>query len=676
MPRWAVSPASSRASGFPAWRAQSGAKSPPRSRGTSVPPRRLQTWTCGRGAAGTGRDAGAPGGGARTTRGEPRTGRPIAQLEPDAPVPYSKEAAGGGVSRAASGAPRSRTPIAPLLETPAPTLDRVPVPRASAARASPPAPRANPFWAWFTGGNALTRIGVVIMFFGVAFLLKYFAEHFTVSIELRLAAVAGFASRADRARAAPCGSAPGATVFRCRAPVRASSISRSMPRSGSTACCPRRRRSCCWSVVAALTIGACRARRFAAARGVGDRRRIPRAGARRQRRRPFAAVRLLCRAERRDLRARLVQVLARAQRRGLRLHVRAGLGVGARVLRCRRITRSCSRSWRCSSFSMWGSRSSTCGARRRTTRDPVDGLLVFGVPLAGFALQAALVHEYRSRRRVERGRDRGVLCRSLRGDAQARGARISAPRPRVCCAGGHFCDGRDSVRVRRSLHGRDLGGRGGRRVLDRRAAERAASRAPSLSWSRSAPGILFAISASPDGGDSLFANAYFAGAMLIAAAGLVTACIADRAASVLGAGERALTPAVFGWGVLWWLAAGSVELVRHLPRAEEPHAVLAWVTASVALALVASRWLAWPRLAGAALVLLPAMAVVAYFDFELNRTTLEMYGWIVWPCAWIVHWRALCRGRADARRRDRREIRSGRHRASSWNRRTRFRRLR
>ena len=31
------------------------------------------------------------------------------------------------------------------------------------------------------------------MFFGVAFLLKYFAEHFAVSIELRLAAVAGFA---------------------------------------------------------------------------------------------------------------------------------------------------------------------------------------------------------------------------------------------------------------------------------------------------------------------------------------------------------------------------------------------------------------------------------------------------------------------------------------------------
>ncbi len=46
---------------------------------------------------------------------------------------------------------------------------------------------ANPLWAWFTGGNALTRIGVIALFFGVAFLLKYFAEIITMPIELKLA---------------------------------------------------------------------------------------------------------------------------------------------------------------------------------------------------------------------------------------------------------------------------------------------------------------------------------------------------------------------------------------------------------------------------------------------------------------------------------------------------------
>ena len=44
-------------------------------------------------------------------------------------------------------------------------------------------------WAWLTGGNALVRVGVVVLFFGVAFLLKYAYEHTHVPIELRLTGV-------------------------------------------------------------------------------------------------------------------------------------------------------------------------------------------------------------------------------------------------------------------------------------------------------------------------------------------------------------------------------------------------------------------------------------------------------------------------------------------------------
>ena len=44
---------------------------------------------------------------------------------------------------------------------------------------------------------------------------------------------------------------------------------------------------------------------------------------------------------------------------------------------------------------------------------------------------------------------------------------------------------------------------------------------------------------------------------------------------------------------------------------------------------------------GAGIALLPAMAVAALGDFDAARTTLTTYGWIVWPCAWFVHWQAL-----------------------------------
>ena len=48
----------------------------------------------------------------------------------------------------------------------------------------------NPLWAWMTGGNTIVRVGVLILFIGVAFLVKYAAEHSMFPIELRLASVA------------------------------------------------------------------------------------------------------------------------------------------------------------------------------------------------------------------------------------------------------------------------------------------------------------------------------------------------------------------------------------------------------------------------------------------------------------------------------------------------------
>ena len=43
---------------------------------------------------------------------------------------------------------------------------------------------------WLAGGNALVRTGIVVLFFGAAFLVRYVAEHSQLSIELRLAALA------------------------------------------------------------------------------------------------------------------------------------------------------------------------------------------------------------------------------------------------------------------------------------------------------------------------------------------------------------------------------------------------------------------------------------------------------------------------------------------------------
>src|SRR6185295_6204509 len=105
-------------------------------------------------------------------------------------LPVRKGGAGGGFAQAeqeAAPATVSATAVvAPLTMSSPPAGAPVTVAATAAASASNP----DPLWAWFTGGNALTRIGVVILFFGVAFLLRYLAEIVTVPIEWRLMGVA------------------------------------------------------------------------------------------------------------------------------------------------------------------------------------------------------------------------------------------------------------------------------------------------------------------------------------------------------------------------------------------------------------------------------------------------------------------------------------------------------
>jgi uncharacterized membrane protein len=46
---------------------------------------------------------------------------------------------------------------------------------------------ASSAWAWFTGGNPVVKVGLVVLFFGVSFLLKYAADHRLLPVELRMA---------------------------------------------------------------------------------------------------------------------------------------------------------------------------------------------------------------------------------------------------------------------------------------------------------------------------------------------------------------------------------------------------------------------------------------------------------------------------------------------------------
>ena len=103
-----------------------------------------------------------------------------------ASVPPSAPSADIAVERAPM-AQRPSTPTAPSPAAPIAAAGSVPPPPAYGARVTA---QPNRVWAWITGGNTLARVGIIVLFVGVGFLLEYAAEHVTVPIELRVAGVA------------------------------------------------------------------------------------------------------------------------------------------------------------------------------------------------------------------------------------------------------------------------------------------------------------------------------------------------------------------------------------------------------------------------------------------------------------------------------------------------------
>ena len=116
----------------------------------------------------------------------PAASSPVAEaaVEP-APAMHPRVAA----MYAAAG--NEMAPIAAAAPAPveAAAVQSEPVPPAEPP--APPRKRADdPFSRWLFGGNTLVRVGVIVLFFGVAFLLKYAADRDLVPIELRLTGIA------------------------------------------------------------------------------------------------------------------------------------------------------------------------------------------------------------------------------------------------------------------------------------------------------------------------------------------------------------------------------------------------------------------------------------------------------------------------------------------------------
>jgi uncharacterized membrane protein len=150
-------------------------------------------------------------------------------------------------------------------------------------------------------------------------------------------------------------------------------------------------------------------------------------------------------------------------------------------------------------------------------------------------------------------------------------------------------------------------------------------------------GLLFLADPGPAGVHA-FWNARFAGGALLAIAGMASAHYLHRRFEELHPEERPLVWTFFAWGLAWWLGNGLHEIGAH---AETEDRVLGWAllffSFTAAAAIPLARRLAWPLLEKVSLGLLPSLPLAAFYA----ALTLEhpFQGWAAagWLAAFAAH---------------------------------------
>ena len=132
------------------------------------------------------------------------------------------------------------------------------------------------------------------------------------------------------------------------------------------------------------------------------------------------------------------------------------------------------------------------------------------------------------------------------------------------------------------------------------------------------------------------------GRPLVGLAGLVSAwCL--RRPGVLNLNSRLVSAVVLAWGAAWWFGAGVNEISRHLSSLVRDSAILGFLAISAgSFALIRTR-LDWRGLAYPPLILLPAMVLLTADWLFSTPHMLTGWGALAWPAAFLVQYGVLWR---------------------------------
>jgi uncharacterized membrane protein len=113
--------------------------------------------------------------------------------------------------------------------------------------------------------------------------------------------------------------------------------------------------------------------------------------------------------------------------------------------------------------------------------------------------------------------------------------------------------------------------------------------------------------------------------------------LSGRATGTLGGTEAVAEPLLIGWGVLWLLGTAASQLDALVPSKLQPAAWLVAVSAMALLCTALHVRLAWRNVAWPALGHAPAMALAVAFAALFFDGPLQHGGWWAWPLAALTH---------------------------------------
>ncbi len=138
-------------------------------------------------------------------------------------------------------------------------------------------------------------------------------------------------------------------------------------------------------------------------------------------------------------------------------------------------------------------------------------------------------------------------------------------------------------------------------------------------------------------------NRFFFGCLALAAAAFWTAFLVQRRRKQARAWERLLEGVFLTLGLLWWLGGGFGEIARELDTEAGYHLAVLFVIATALACILLRRMLHWQALRFPALLLLPALALMLLFAGVIVTHPFEAWGFLAWPIGTAVVFFALYR---------------------------------